>query len=412
MAVRNPARQTSKKEKLQIMFTELRFPCKKVIAFALMIVMAMSSVVTVVATTVSATIHDGDKSYTVQVMSPETDEILKQANVQTGANDIVTRDEKNGIVITVKRGYFTDVKHDGKETRVLTHTGDTVADALAEAKVYPSATDIVSPALTSKLADGVNVNVIKQFNVTVQTEINQVNALVAEGTAEDAVRRAGISLGDDDLVEPSRTAPVTEGMIINVKRVIYRETVSKEAIEYDIVEQKDNSMLQGKSRVTTPGEDGEQTVTAREMLVDGVVTERQVLNTVVIKEPVDEVALVGTMRDPSSPAPEGTFIDKDGKVVPYRSVIKGKCSAYTSNGGYTSTGQKARYGLVAVDPDIIPYGTKLYIASPDGKTVYGYAIAADTGGAMLSGRILADLYYDTNKQCYNFGIRNMNVYIL
>ena len=49
-------------------------------------------------------------------------------------------------------------------------------------------------------------------------------------------------------------------------------------------------------------------------------------------------------------------------------------------------------GYVAVDPDIIPYGSKLYIMTKDGSWDYGYAIAADTGGAMLSGRVLVDQY--------------------
>ena len=57
-------------------------------------------------------------------------------------------------------------------------------------------------------------------------------------------------------------------------------------------------------------------------------------------------------------------------------------------------------------------GTKLYIASPDGSVVYGYAIASDTGGALMSGRVLVDLYYNTLGECVNFGRRQMNVYIL
>ena len=44
--------------------------------------------------------------------------------------------------------------------------------------------------------------------------------------------------------------------------------------------------------------------------------------------------------------------------------------------------------------------------------MYGYAEAADTGGAMLSGRILVDLYYDTESQCNSFGVRNMLIYVL
>ena len=67
---------------------------------------------------------------------------------------------------------------------------------------------------------------------------------------------------------------------------------------------------------------------------------------------------------------------------------------------------------MAVNPKVIPYGTKLWITSADGKMVYGYAIAADTGGALLNGRVLVDLFMDTNAECKAFGRRNMNVYIL
>ena len=52
-------------------------------------------------------------------------------------------------------------------------------------------------------------------------------------------------------------------------------------------------------------------------------------------------------------------------------------------------------GTVAVNPALIPYGTKLYIASTDGRFVYGYAIATDTGTSLLNGSCLVDLYYDT-----------------
>ena len=92
-------------------------------------------------------------------------------------------------------------------------------------------------------------------------------------------------------------------------------------------------------------------------------------------------------------------------------MLTGSCSAYTG-GGTTASGLPAAVGNVAVNPNVIPYGTRLYICSPDGSFVYGYAVAADTGGAFLYGDYLADLYYDTLSDCYSFGIRTMNVYIL
>jgi len=67
---------------------------------------------------------------------------------------------------------------------------------------------------------------------------------------------------------------------------------------------------------------------------------------------------------------------------------------------------------VAVNPKQIPYGTKLYIVSHDGKYVYGYAIAADTGGFAKKGRITTDLFFHTSRECYNFGVRSVRIYVL
>ena len=68
--------------------------------------------------------------------------------------------------------------------------------------------------------------------------------------------------------------------------------------------------------------------------------------------------------------------------------------------------------MVAVNPNVIPYGTELFICSADGSLVYGYAIAGDTGGTLMAGTVLVDLYYNTYDQCCWFGSKKMNVYVL
>jgi 3D (Asp-Asp-Asp) domain-containing protein len=148
--------------------------------------------------------------------------------------------------------------------------------------------------------------------------------------------------------------------------------------------------------------------------VDGKVAGSEIVSTTPVEQPVDQVTLVGTKKKPSAYAivdTSGTVTDQDGNPVNFKRKISGKCTAYTG-GGTTSTGRAAAVGLVAVNPNVIPYGTRLYICSPDGRTVYGYAIAADTGGFAKQGRIIADLYYNTSSQCSSFGVRNMNIYVL
>jgi 3D (Asp-Asp-Asp) domain-containing protein len=80
-----------------------------------------------------------------------------------------------------------------------------------------------------------------------------------------------------------------------------------------------------------------------------------------------------------------------------------ECTGKYSYYGRTYTGKKADYGLVAVDPRVIPLGTKLYIEG------YGYAEAADIGGAIKGNRI--DLCFQTYREAKRFGRKKVKVYI-
>lgn len=88
--------------------------------------------------------------------------------------------------------------------------------------------------------------------------------------------------------------------------------------------------------------------------------------------------------------------------------IRMQATAYSAydpgNGSYTAAGHFLRKGLVAVDPNVIPLGTRLYIPG------YGYAIADDTGGAIVGNRI--DLAFDSRWEALQFGRRAVTVYIL
>ena len=132
----------------------------------------------------------------------------------------------------------------------------------------------------------------------------------------------------------------------------------------------------------------------------------------ITKEPVDKVVLMGTKGSNVS-NPVGTFTDMNGNTVAYSSVVTGSGTAYTAPAGsLTATGVTAYHGGVAVNPNIIPYGSKLYIVSTDGSFVYGYATAVDTGGALMSGTAIVDCFYNTYDECVSFGRRSVNVYIV
>lgn len=105
---------------------------------------------------------------------------------------------------------------------------------------------------------------------------------------------------------------------------------------------------------------------------------------------------------------ERNIVNTSRGAVRFQQKLYMEATAYLpSDGGgsgITASGMAARHGIVSVDPDQIPLGTRLYIPG------YGMAIAADTGGAIHEGRI--DLCMEDYGEAIEFGRRDVEVYVL
>ena len=331
-------------------------------------------------------IADGEKVTAFATLESDTDKLLQQVGVALGLDDEVVRSDENdrNISIEVLRAFNVRVVADGK-TQSLKMTGGDVSDALAA---------------------------------------------------------AGIEAGDKDILSTSINSDLIDNMEIILKRVVTKMVETIEAVPFKEEKKYTDSLKKGQTRVEREGKDGEKTVVTEQTIVNGNVTSSEVVSEEITTEPINKIVLVGTketQEKPSTPAPNKptppkkdppsskepdknndgnnpggkTFKDSKGKTVSYRKLMTGSGTAYTApKGARTSTGRLAQYGVVAVNPKIIPYGTRMYIASSDGRYVYGYCVAGDTGSALRNGSALVDLYYNTYNQCRNFGRRNVKVYIL
>ena len=115
----------------------------------------------------------------------------------------------------------------------------------------------------------------------------------------------------------------------------------------------------------------------------------------------------------STLAPEDEILlDENGLPVHYTSVVKVQATAYTYTGNRCSTGVYPQPGYIAVNPKVIPYGTKMYIVSADGKYKYGYSVAADTGGFISKRPTNVDLFMTTQAACVAFGRRDVYIYFI
>ncbi len=260
--------------------------------------------------------------------------------------------------------------------------------------------------------------ILPLHNVTVTADDQSVVLCVPAGTtAEDAVAASGITRGEEDYLSVPDTRFVTGGLEIAITRVSYREYTKTFSISYETEIRYTSDLRQGASKVQQAGVAGVRTVTYRERIENGKVISTETVKEEVTKQPVNKIVLKGTkVGKVVSEAPMDIALDSAGQPLNYVKKLTGKATAYTSDrgdsGSTTALGGKTQVGVVAVDPRVIPYGTKLWIVSPDGTQVYGYAVAGDTGGAVRSGAVLVDLYFDTYGECSAFGRRTMNVYII
>lgn len=259
----------------------------------------------------------------------------------------------------------------------------------------------------------------KEYDVKISVDGKNLGIKCA-GTVNDALAAANIDVYDDDLINIGFNEPLNANTEIIVNRVNIVEEVQIETIDYATRYKEDNNYTIGYSEVVVDGEEGEVETTLRHVYVDGELVSSAVVDEDVT-EPVDKVVLVGTKEynpiDDFSisqiPAPLDLTLDANGVPTSYQKVLTGKSCAYSARpGAGTASGRKATVGCVAVDPNIIPYGTELYITTVDGSAVYGYAIAADTGTALMDGLILVDLFMESYDASCDWGARQVNIYIL
>ena len=154
--------------------------------------------------------------------------------------------------------------------------------------------------------------------------------------------------------------------------------------------------------------------------INGVETRRSILSETMLRMPVTEIVGVGSAEIPEEePADkpvigDGYIILPTGEVLTYTRSMFAGATAYTCVGytGRTATGTEARVGAIAVDPSVIPYGTRMFIITNDGEYVYGIATAEDCGSKQFIYGTRIDLHYDTRAECRQFGARMCWVYFL
>ncbi len=347
---------------------------------------------------------------------------LEDNNIFLNDNDEVEPSRESlvtaGLSVVIRRSCQVTVAADGEEQE-FSMIGATVADALEKAGVSLKGKDSVNYEMDEPLFDSMLIRVSRTVKITVTADGATGDYQVSAETVQAALEKCGVELSEDDRLNVELKDRPADGMDIVVTRVTTEEIQETEEVDYPTQYVTTDEMYEDETKVKTPGEKGEKVVTYKLVYAEGELESREAVSEEIIREPVPEVIVKGTKVREYEPQNTGggsesadTFTDTAGNVVSYSRKLVGTCTAYYPINPTTATGTAAGYGCIAVNPNLIPYGTRLYVASPDGSIVYGYGVACDTGGAVMSGNIIADLCYNTEAECSTIGRRDMVVYVL
>lgn len=300
---------------------------------------------------------------------------------------------------------------DGEQIALRFTVQDEPEDILSEYGIITMAYDSVDfSGFGGKVGE---ISITRAYPILITADgITDKYMLTEKKTVGQILEEKGLVLGEHDMINYPLSHSLEENEHIIIQRVDYVQRVEEEVIPYETEYKKTSLLRSGRQRVLASGRDGLKEYVYVQRTVDGVVYEEELEEENILQQPVTQEVLLGAAVA-ISPLDFGYEI-QNGVPTQYREVITNAvATGYSARAGArTASGRKAAVGYVAVNPNEIPYGTKLYITSADNKFIYGYAIAADTGTGLLADIVDIDLFYDSYyESCLN-GRRIVNIYIL
>ncbi len=271
----------------------------------------------------------------------------------------------------------------------------TLGAALCEAGIVLGPQDVVRLGPATLVKKGMTAQVVRGVRVRLTADGNTDEILTQPVTVAEVLKKAGVSLGPRDRLNLPLREVVKNNTEIKITRVLEKIEGERFEVPVPLERRADPSMERGRMRLVRAGNPGEGERLVKVTYVDGKPSAREILQERVLRPAVSRIVAFGTL----STAYRG------GSVLRFRNVMEMRATAYSAKAGrYTATGQIARYGVVAVDPQVIPLGTRLYVEG------YGYATALDVGSAIKGNRI--DVFFPSEADCQRWGRRTVSVYIL
>ncbi len=310
---------------------------------------------------------------------------------------------KDNLKVVYKPAKQVQMVKDTEEKAVWS-TADTVEEFLKEQEIILTEHDKVTPDLDTAIKKNMNIEV----NIAFPFKLNNGGTeeevwTTTSTTVADFLLQQEITLGELDRVEPEKDSVIQKDAVVSIIRVEKVTDVVEEPIHFAVVTKNDSNLSKGTEKVVTPGQEGLKTKEYEVVLENGKEVSRTLLKETQVKEKQDKVVAVGTKVSTQTVSRGSDSVSKEFFVTStaYTASCNG-CSGVTATGLNLHANPGAK--VIAVDPSVIPLGTKVYVEG------YGYAVAADKGSAIKGNKI--DVFFASKADAYRWGRKTVKIKIL
>lgn len=369
-------------------------------------------------------------------------EVLEELNITLDETDYVTpalsEDVPEDRLIRIERSHEVSLQIGYGQTEVIQTRERTVEDVLLRYGVTVRDGDTVYPSVRTAVTNGMTIRYqpVVVVNLIVGQDASTIYTMATD--VAQLLREANVDVTERDTVLPDASTPIREGMTITVNT--NRDVVQYESqlIPYDMVEEEDDTLEEGVKQTVQVGVPGLERTRYALTVENGTITNRTKTDVETLRKAMPQIIKVGTKKV-TEPVTEPTTADESSPFIPEAEVeiaeppktddvldfssakqLLVEATAYTNNpedtvtydgrvltrSGYDVTDTILFEGMriIAVDPAIIPLGTRVYVEG------IGMAIALDTGSAIKGQKI--DIMMDEKEEAVTFGRKPLTIWVI
>lgn len=234
---------------------------------------------------------------------------------------------------------------------------------------------------------------LKKEQIKIIVDSKEIITSSFKKNIKDLLDENGVKYDSNDKITPSLNHELKDYMKINIVKVDIKKQKEYEKVPFKTIINEDDNLSKGETKVAQEGKYGEKEMIYELIYEDDKLVKKNLISEKVVKSPIDKIVKNGTKED--------IIVTSNVSKSRQMNVV---ATAYAT-GTITATGTRPQWGTIAVDPKVIPYGTKVYI--PKFNMTF---TAEDCGSAIKGDKI--DIFMGSEKDAYNWGRRKIDVYIL